>query len=58
MQICPRNCSGNGECMRGVNCLCDMGWVGADCAVPVSEIQIDAVRQASIPPFNGKTNVR
>ena len=29
---CPRGCSGNGQCVRGI-CSCDEGWEGEDCAI-------------------------
>ncbi|XP_062592496.1 von Willebrand factor D and EGF domain-containing protein-like [Saccostrea cucullata] len=34
-QLCPSNCSGNGECKDAV-CVCQNGFIGSDCSVRVS----------------------
>ena len=31
-EACPSDCSLNGECIQSA-CVCDPGWIGADCAV-------------------------
>ena len=32
---CPGNCSGRGECRDDGICLCDIGWFGELCDLPV-----------------------
>ncbi|XP_062592479.1 von Willebrand factor D and EGF domain-containing protein-like isoform X2 [Saccostrea cucullata] len=34
-QLCPANCSGNGECKDAL-CFCHIGFIGSDCSVRVS----------------------
>ena len=30
-------CSGHGRCIAGITCQCDVGWLTADCSVPVCD---------------------
>ncbi|MCH8852050.1 MAG: hypothetical protein IID41_05295 [Planctomycetes bacterium] len=34
---CPNACSGHGICESG-SCICDAGWDGSDCSIPICEM--------------------
>merc|ERR1711968_246076 len=35
MRICPYNCQGHGYCDESGTCLCDSGYTGTDCSIPL-----------------------
>jgi hypothetical protein len=38
--FCLNGCSGRGECRRGF-CVCEAGWTGIDCSVPLIRLKTD-----------------
>jgi hypothetical protein len=32
---CPGGCSGHGVCVGPNECVCEIGWMGVDCSIPV-----------------------
>mmetsp|Transcript_5139 Transcript_5139/g.9344 ORF Transcript_5139/g.9344 Transcript_5139/m.9344 type:complete len:517 (-) Transcript_5139:207-1757(-) len=52
---CLRNCSGMGTCLPSGDCLCRGRFVGADCSVSISDLQMDSLQHQVGPPFsNGR----
>ncbi|XP_051890268.1 reelin isoform X1 [Pristis pectinata] len=37
-ESCPRLCSGHGYCRTGTVCICDEGYQGDDCSVPINDL--------------------
>mmetsp|Transcript_18338 Transcript_18338/g.51387 ORF Transcript_18338/g.51387 Transcript_18338/m.51387 type:complete len:487 (+) Transcript_18338:244-1704(+) len=48
---CPRNCSGAGTCLESGICLCRGRYVGPDCSIDISDLQLDRLEQRVGAPF-------
>ncbi|EFC40979.1 predicted protein [Naegleria gruberi] len=45
--VCPNFCSLNGKCLSGV-CKCDLGYLGEDCSIPVTYINLVGIIVGSV----------
>eukprot|EP00898_Chlorokybus_atmophyticus_P008066 jgi/Chlat1/8260/Chrsp78S07690 len=52
---CPNGCNGKGLCLPIGICMCDRGWVGADCGVDEAEVRTPAVLERLGAPFSNTT---
>jgi len=48
---CPRNCSGMGTCLPSGQCICKGRYVGEDCSVDISDLQMDILQHRVGVPF-------